>query len=137
MMQLPKVSVCCMTQPTHLSGISNGWQGQSLVYLRDSLFADIMKKKKKLDCYDTREYFEATSICTSADGTVWASTPTGLLEKYDPATIIRLRIRCVLLIQHKSCIQMDRKIVCHHNGTILVGTSNQGAKFSIIQTSDL
>ena len=45
----------------------------------------ILKVQKGYN-YNPTNYFETTSIGTSPDGTLWASSSTGELEKYNPAT---------------------------------------------------
>lgn len=84
-------------------------------------------KSKSLRHFPIEQYFEATSICTLPDGSVWVSTSGGLLKKYDPATESFISYN---LFSHspKSVSNWIEKLYCISEGRILVGTSNQGVK---------
>jgi ligand-binding sensor domain-containing protein/signal transduction histidine kinase len=84
--------------------------------------------------YAVSKYFEATSICTSPDGTLWASTSLGYLKKYNGA---RDSFDSYDLFAH-SKIPVSRwveRVYATNNETIWVGTSNQGAKSFNVSTS--
>ncbi len=92
------------------------------------------KEKKELDRYEPIKHFEATSICTSVDGTVWASTPTGLLVKYNP---LNNSFTSYDVFYHSTptVSKWVERLYATKQGQILVGTSNQGAKLFNIQTN--
>jgi signal transduction histidine kinase/ligand-binding sensor domain-containing protein len=81
----------------------------------------------RLEQFNVGNYFEATSICTLADSSVWVSTSTGQLEKYDPRTG---RFTGFDLFSHspRSVSNWIENLYATTDGNILVGTSNQGVK---------
>ncbi len=93
------------------------------------------KQKKQLIYYGTERYFEATSICQSADGTLWASTTTGLLKKYHPATNSFSDID-MFIHSPKNGNRWIEKLYSTSNGSLLVGTSVHGAKLFNISTGN-
>lgn len=82
---------------------------------------------KRLEQFKVPDYFEATSICTLPDSSVWVSTAAGLLKKYNPKTN---QFESFDLFQHsrKTVSNWIEKLYATLNGNILVGTSNQGVK---------
>ena len=82
---------------------------------------------KKLQRFDLERYFEATSLCTLADGSVWVSTSTGMLEKYEPGHDTFVTVD---LFAHspKSVSNWIEHLYATRDGNILAGTSNQGVK---------
>ena len=93
------------------------------------------KAKNQLWYYDISKYFEATSICQSADGTLWVATTTGVLKKYHPATN---SFTTIDMFAHspKNANRWIEKLYSTSNGSILVGTSVHGAKLYTISTGD-
>lgn len=84
-------------------------------------------RARQLQQFGTTDYFEATSICTLVDGSVWVSTSSGQIKKYNPATNNFLSYD---LFSH-SPASVSNWIECLYaasDGNILVGTSNQGVK---------
>ena len=74
------------------------------------------------------EYFNATSICLSKNGEIWASTNNGFLEKFDSATGT---FKSFDMFSH-SKIPISRwiqKIHAGNNNSIFIGTNSQGLKF--------
>lgn len=88
---------------------------------------------KKLDQFTIPPWFEATSICTLPDGSVWVSTSTGLINKYDARTNSFISVN---MFEHspKSVSYWIEKLYGTRNGDILIGTSNQGVKLFNTQT---
>jgi ligand-binding sensor domain-containing protein/signal transduction histidine kinase len=82
---------------------------------------------KKLDQFTIPPYFEATSICTLPDGSVWISTAAGLLKKYN---FKRNSFDSFNMFDHspKTVSTWIEKLYGLSNGNLLVGTSNQGVK---------
>jgi ligand-binding sensor domain-containing protein/signal transduction histidine kinase len=82
---------------------------------------------KKLDHFTIPPHFEATSICTSPDGSVWISTSNGLLKKFDFNTN---SFETYNMFEHspKTVSNWIEKLYGTGNGNILIGTSNQGVK---------
>ncbi|MBN9382165.1 MAG: histidine kinase [Chitinophagaceae bacterium] len=82
---------------------------------------------QQLQQFNASDYFGATSICTLTDGSVWVSTSSGQLKKYDPTGD---RFISYDLFSH-SPRSVSNWIECLYalsDGNILVGTSNQGVK---------
>jgi ligand-binding sensor domain-containing protein/signal transduction histidine kinase len=89
---------------------------------------------KKLLPFTIENYFEATSICTLKDGSVWVSTSNGLLKRYNEADN---SFASFDLFSHspKSVSNWAEPIYACSDGNILVGTSNQGVKQFFTATS--
>lgn len=81
----------------------------------------------KLEQFTIPPNFEATSICTLADGSVWASTSGGLLKKYN---FDSNSFESFNMFEHspKTVSNWIEKLYATLNGNILIGTSNQGVK---------
>lgn len=92
------------------------------------------KSSKQIEFYNIPQYFEATSLCTTSDGSVWVSTTTGLLKKYDPSTN-SFTTYDVFAHSRKAVSKWIEKIYATPDKSILIGTSNQGAKLFDITTS--
>ena len=82
---------------------------------------------RKLDQFRVPDYFEATSICTLPDSSVWISTSGGLLKKYNYRNN---SFESFDLFQHsqKTVSNWIEKLYATLDGNLLVGTSNQGVK---------
>ena len=89
----------------------------------------------KLTNYDITKYFQTTSICTSTDGTLWASTSDRFLEKYNPSDN---SFTSYDLFEHSAKTESHwiEKIYAAPNGSILIGTATQGAKIFDTKKSD-
>lgn len=83
--------------------------------------------QKSLVAYPIERFFEATSICITPDGTVWAATTTGYLKKYIERTN-SFESFDVFSHSRPTVSKWIEKIYSTRNGSILIGTSNQGAK---------
>ncbi len=92
------------------------------------------EQKKQLEQYDEARYFEATSICTTADGTVWVSTTIGLLEKFDSFKNSFISYD-VFVHSPLTVSKWIERIYAATQGKILIGTSNQGAKIFDTKTN--
>lgn len=82
---------------------------------------------KTLTTFPESKYISATSICTSANGDVWISTPDGFLQRYDTKTNSFTGFN---LFSHSpsSTSNWIQKILPAENDAIFVGTSSQGLK---------
>ncbi len=85
------------------------------------------EKDNRLVHYDTSRYFEATSLCNTPDGSLWISTPGGLMEKYNPSAD-SFAATDVYSHSSKRSNTWIEKIYCTSGGAILIGTSVHGAK---------
>jgi len=80
-----------------------------------------------LDYYPIDRYFEATSLCLTAQGTIWVSGASGTLNRYDPA---RNSFTPFNLFTHarKPLNTWIEKIYPSTDGLILAGTATHGVK---------
>jgi ligand-binding sensor domain-containing protein/signal transduction histidine kinase len=85
--------------------------------------------------YDVRNYFEATSICTSPAGTLWISTSSGHLKRYNAA---RNSFDSYDLFSHSKipASKWIERVYAVNDTTLWIGTSNQGAKRFNVRTSE-
>ncbi|WPU95228.1 two-component regulator propeller domain-containing protein [Mucilaginibacter sabulilitoris] len=79
--------------------------------------------------------FEATSLCSTAGGAIWAATPQGTLQRYDEKSDSFLSYP---VFNHSKPATSDwiEKIYSDAPGSLLVGTSNQGVKMFNTRTLD-
>ena len=93
------------------------------------------QQQNALERYEINNHFEATSICTTTDGTIWASTTTGSIEKYNPATN---RFTSYDMFAHSppAVSKWVERVYATSQGKLMIGTSNQGAKLFDIKTND-
>src|SRR5690606_19504045 len=84
-------------------------------------------KTKKLRTYETDKYFLATSICKTPAGTIWVSTFSGAINKYDPTTD-SFRSYKVFDKSKKTSYHWIEKIYSADDDFILIGTQSQGIK---------
>lgn len=89
----------------------------------------------RLEQFPIPDYFEATSICTLPDGSVWVSTSGGLLKKYNEAGHSFLSYN-MFTHSPKTVSNWIEKLYGTADGNILVGTSNQGVKLFDTKTLD-
>jgi len=90
---------------------------------------------KNLVAFSIEKYFEATSLCTLKDGSVWVSAANGFLNKYDAPTNSFAGFD---MFSHSpnSVSNWIEPIYATSDGNILVGTSNQGVKQFFTATTD-
>ena len=102
--------------------------------LEQVLYRYNVKNKSQVQ-YGSHAYFAASSVCTSPDGTVWVSTADGKLEKYDAEhntfTAFDVFSKC-----GGTTSRWIEKIYFTKEGTILIGTSNDGVKLFDTKTLD-
>jgi ligand-binding sensor domain-containing protein/signal transduction histidine kinase len=89
---------------------------------------------KKIFQFNIENYFEATSLCTLNDGSVWVSTSGGFLKKYND---VANSFTSFDLFSHspKTVSNWAEPIYATSDGNILAGTSNQGVKQFFTATS--
>lgn len=90
---------------------------------------------KNLRLFPAPKYFEATSLCLSEEGDIWACTPNGLLQRFDEATET---FKSFNLFSHspKASSYAVLKIYPAGKGAIFAGTTNQGLKIFDISSGD-
>lgn len=81
----------------------------------------------KLTYFTIEQYFEATSVATEPDGTLWASTPNGFLKRFNPASQ-NFSSFDVFKQSGSNVPRWIERIYCAGEGRIFVGTSYEGAK---------
>ncbi|HKZ68242.1 MAG TPA: two-component regulator propeller domain-containing protein, partial [Chitinophagaceae bacterium] len=89
---------------------------------------------KTLTRFPETKFFAATSLCTSANGDMWASTVDGFLQRFDP---IKKTFTAFNLFSHSppSISNRIQKIFPAGDSAIYVGTSSQGLKKFDIRSS--
>jgi ligand-binding sensor domain-containing protein len=92
-------------------------------------------KNKRLESYPIDRYFQATAICTAADGSLWASSDQGLLKKYIPAADSFAAYNVFAHSNRTNSFWIEN-IYATNQGYILVGTGTHGAKIFNTYTSD-
>jgi ligand-binding sensor domain-containing protein/signal transduction histidine kinase len=85
------------------------------------------KETKKTVRYNAAQYFDPTSVCVAPGGTLWASSSNGLLKKYDAAKDSFISYD-MFLHSTPTASRWIEKVYAADNGSILIGTSNQGVK---------
>lgn len=99
----------------------------NLWYIWGFVLSRYRQQDGQQDSYPVDRFFEATSLCTTADGMLWISTTNGMLQKYDGT---KNSFTGYDLFSH-SPLTVSRwieRVYATSEGTILAGTSNQGAK---------
>ena len=90
---------------------------------------------KTLRQFPPSQYFNATSICQTADGNMWFSSNDGNLFKYNPAKETFTQHN-VFAHSPKATSRLIETIFPQNDSTLLIGTSNQGIKQFFIKASD-
>jgi len=91
-------------------------------------------KTKSLLEFNPTKYFSATSVCIANDGTIYASTANGFLQKFDKKT--STFISYDLFAHSKNpASKWVQKIHAGNGKTIFIGTTSQGLKLFDIVTS--
>ncbi|MEI9944677.1 MAG: two-component regulator propeller domain-containing protein [Chitinophagaceae bacterium] len=88
---------------------------------------------KHLKQFEIPPYFEATSICTLPDSSVWVSSSGGFLKKHLPASD---SFETFDMFQHspKTVSNWIERLYATGTGDLLIGTSNQGVKLFDMKT---
>jgi len=88
-----------------------------------------MSRTKQVRPYDPGQFFLATSLCISADGTLWASSYYGYLEKYDR---VHDNFTAYPVYKQQSDAPINgesiEKICDAGEHALFVGTTNRGVK---------
>lgn len=90
---------------------------------------------KTLKTFPSSAFFNASSLCLSEEGDIWACTPNGFLQKYDEKTE---RFKSFNLFTHSPnpASYAIVKIYPSGNGSIYAGTTSQGLKRFDFATGD-
>lgn len=82
---------------------------------------------KKIQVFPPSKYFEATSLCLSEEGDIWAATPSGFINRFNEATHT---FQAFNMFSHSppATSYWIQKIYPAGKGAIFIGTSNQGLK---------
>ncbi len=91
-------------------------------------------EKKELNRFLTQNYFNASSLCESEDGTMWFSSIDGYLHRFNAtdATFTKYNV-----FAHSPGVSSTwiEKIIADKNGSIFIGTPSYGIKQFNIATS--
>lgn len=70
------------TADRYIDKLTEGDNG-NLWFISNFELCRYSQRTKKLDVYSHEHYFVATSVCSSPDGMIWATTQSGQLEKFN------------------------------------------------------
>jgi ligand-binding sensor domain-containing protein/signal transduction histidine kinase len=124
-----------LIQPTvrgHIREIIMDKEG-NLWFISEFTLFKYNEANRRIEEYGQNQYFEATSLCITPDGTLWVSSASGQLKKYNP---VKNSFTSYDVFNHSQPVgaQWIEKIHVVNN-SILIGTSNQGAKIFDTQTN--
>lgn len=107
---------------------------ENLWFITDHTLNKFHIPSKKLQVYQTDNFFPATSICATADGSLWISTTSGTIQKYDP---VNDSFQSFNLFENSAPTSYNwiEKIYGVENHSILIGTQSQGIKVFDIATA--
>ena len=88
---------------------------------------------KNVTAYPPSKYFEASSICVSEEGDIWASTPSGFLVHFNEAAKTFTSFN-IFSHSPKPSSYRIQTIYPAGKGALFVGTTNQGLKRFDIST---
>ncbi len=88
----------------------------------------------KLTRFSQQQYFAVNAICQSPDGGIWVASTDGYLNRYRPTSASFQRYN---LFDHSPTppSRWIEKILFDGNGSILIGTHQQGIKRFVLSTS--
>ncbi len=89
---------------------------------------------KKVIVFPSAKYFEASSLCLSNEGTIWASTPDGFLQCFNDATQTFTSFNVFSHSTKPSSYRIQTIYPAGEN-SLFVGTTNQGLKRFDIATN--
>ena len=92
-------------------------------------------EKKELTTFPPGQYFNATSICESKDGTMWFSTSDGWIQQFNTSTQSFKRYN-VFAHSPAAASKWIEKMLPDRDGSIFIGTSSQGIKEFNVASSD-
>ena len=86
-----------------------------------------LKQTKRLHYYNPAKFFNATSLCTTTDGSVWVGTMKGEINRYDSE---KDAFYSLDLFLHSKPIETRsvESLYAMENGFLMVGTSNTEIK---------
>lgn len=91
------------------------------------------ESKETIQYYSVNKYFSATSICHAADGSIWFSTISGTINKYDSISDSFISYN-VFDISEKTSSKWVEKVYPGGKNSILVGTQSHGVKLFDLNT---
>jgi len=108
--------------------------GGSLWIITGFTLMELSAGREQPRYFDIGHYFEATSLCVSPDSTLWVSTTSGRLQRWDPGGHSFTGFD---LFDHSGVTQ-DRwleRVYAMADGRLLVGTATHGAKLFDVHRS--
>lgn len=118
---LLKTDVVSPVSDIRMDGKNNLW------FISDFTLVRYNEKSRQFFYYSINKNFEATSLCVSPDGNLWASSSSGLLMRYNESSDNFIPFD-VFNHSPKPVSKWIEKIYSASDDVILIGTSNQGAK---------
>ena len=121
-----KFSLLKITTNSYIRDITEDKRG-NLWFISGFTLYRYDESKQALQSYETNKYFLATSLCTTADGTLWVSSTAGTLHKYDAAHDSFLSFD-VFEHSRPAASEWIETIYPTDHGSIMIGTQSQGFK---------
>lgn len=109
---------------------------QGNIWFIEGLTIHKYQKEKKLhQTYPTNQFFTATSICSSPNGTIWVSSEDGTIKQYDP---FHDSFYSYDVFKHSrnSVSKWIEEVYAINDTMLFIGTSNQGVKLFNTKSAD-
>ncbi|AHM62245.1 signal transduction histidine kinase [Flammeovirgaceae bacterium 311] len=121
-----KFSLLKITTNSYIQDIAEDKKG-NLWFISGSTLYRYNRSRQVLQSYESNKYFQATSLCTGSDGTLWVSSTTGTLNRYD-ATHDAFVSFDIFEHSKPAATKWVETIYAGGQEAILVGTQSQGFK---------
>lgn len=105
----------------------------NLWFIMGSTLCKYQEANGKMDVYNIKQYFQATSLCVSSNGDFWVSTGNGKLQQYQYATNAFKSYNLFEKAQSATSLWIQ-KLYATTNNKILIGTATKGVKFFDVNT---
>lgn len=105
----------------------------NLWFIMGSTLCKYQEANGKIDVYNTKQYFQATSICVSVNGDFWVGTSNGRIEKYQYTRNTFKAYNLFNQVQSATSLWIQ-KLYATSNNKILIGTATQGVKLFDVNT---
>lgn len=100
---------------------------QNLWFIMGSTLCKYQESTGKTEVFNTKQFFQATSLCVSSNGNFWVSTSDGELQQYNYQNNCFKSYK-VFSTKQAIASQWIQKLYPISNNQILIGTPTQGAK---------
>lgn len=105
----------------------------NLWFIMGSTLCRFNEKTSKIEVYDTKRYFLATSMCVSTNGDFWVSTSNGQLQQYLYTSNTFKAYKILPQAQSTTSLWIQ-KLYATSTNKVLIGTATLGVKVFDINT---